>query len=227
MSPLTGITSMATRALAAELAEDFGRRSGQTVQMQSAGGVDVAKRLRAGERFDLVLLAEDALRALAAEGLVQAAGLRAFADSDVVVAVPAGAARPDISSAAALRSAVTAAGRIGYSTGPSGQALLKRFEAWGLLETLRPRLVQAPAGIPVARLLAEGQVDLGFQQRSELVGAPGIEILGALPAEVAILTRFSAALGSTAAPGATDLLDALTAPEAAACKQRHGMAAPD
>jgi molybdate transport system substrate-binding protein len=227
MSPLTGITSMATRALAAELAEDFARRSGQAVQMQAAGGVDVAKRLRAGERFDLVLLAEDALRALAAEGIVQAASLRPFADSDVVVAVPAGAARPDISTAAALREAVLATGRIGYSTGPSGQTLLQRFEAWGLLDRLRPRLVQAPAGVPVARLLAEGQVDLGFQQRSELVGAPGIDILGALPSEVAILTRFSAALAASAAPGATALLEALTAAEAAACKQRHGMAAPD
>ncbi|MEO6278625.1 substrate-binding domain-containing protein [Roseateles sp.] len=226
MHPLTGISSMATRALVAELAQAHVRAqaSGQPVQMQAAGGVDVARRLRAGERFDLVLLAEDALQALCREGHVGA--VHAFADSAVAAAVPAGAVLPPLNDAADLRAAVLAAPLIGYSTGPSGSALLALFERWGLLETLRPRLVQAPAGVPVAALLARGEVQLGLQQRSELLGQPGITLLGDLPQDLALTTRFSAALGPQAAAGAQALLDFLCSPAAAATKRRHGMTEP-
>ncbi|WP_077033772.1 substrate-binding domain-containing protein [Pelomonas sp. KK5] len=224
MQTLTGITSMATRALAADLAARFAEAHGRPVDLQSGGGVDVARRIRAGERFDLVLLAEDALQKLAAEGFVQA--VHSFADSEVVVAVPEGRAAPDISNETALRDAVLTAKTIGYSTGPSGTSLLQRFEAWGLTETLKPRLMQAPTGIPVATLLARGEVDLGFQQRSELQGAPGITLLGALPEAVAIRTRFSAALGADASEGAQALLEFFCAASAADLKLGHGMAPP-
>jgi len=47
-------------------------------------------------------------------------------------------------------------------------------------------------------LLAEGKVDLGFQQRSELIHQAGISLLGDLPAEVAYTTVFSAGVGAAA-----------------------------
>lgn len=224
MSALTAISSMATRKLVAELVQEHQRSSGREVKLEAAGGVAVAMRLRAGERFDCVMLAEDALQALAQEGLV--GEVHAFADSSVAAAVPAGAPPCPIDSEAALRDALLAAPHIGYSTGPSGSAMLQLFDRWGLLAQLQPRLVQAPPGVPVAALLARGEVQIGLQQRSELLGQPGITLLGDLPGAAAITTRFSAALAPNAADGALALLNRLCSPAAAALKRQHGMTEP-
>jgi molybdate transport system substrate-binding protein len=129
---------------------------------------------------------------------------------------------------AGLQAAVRAAGRIGYSTGPSGKALLQLFERWGLAEELRPKLFQASPGVPVGQLVAEGQVDIGFQQRSELQGLRGIRLLGNLPDAVRITTTFSAAIASSAADaaGALAFIDFVNKTEHAALKLTHGMQEP-
>ncbi|HYE41003.1 MAG TPA: substrate-binding domain-containing protein, partial [Ramlibacter sp.] len=110
-------------------------------------------------------------------------------------------------------------------TGPSGVALVKLFERWGIAQELQGRLVQAPPGIPVGALVARGEVALGFQQLSELVHVEGITILGAMPAAVAIDTTFSGAVcaASTQAAAARELLAFMARPEAAETKRRHGM----
>jgi molybdate transport system substrate-binding protein len=148
----------------------------------------------AGERFDLVCLAADALDKLLAAGQLQGPRVD-LVRSAMVVAVREGAPRPEVASEAALREAVLAAPRIGYSTGPSGNHLLALIERWGLKDTLAGRLVQAPPGVPVAQLVASGQAELGFQQNPELAGQAGIAVLGALPGAAAQVTTFSAALG--------------------------------
>jgi molybdate transport system substrate-binding protein len=216
---------MATRSLLAELAAAWQQRSGVAMQLESVGGVDAARRVQAGEAFDLVVLASDAMDKVAAAGHVQGSQRRDLVRSSVAVAVPADAPRPDIASAAALRTAVQAAPRIGYSTGPSGSALLKLVERWGLADTLRERLVQAPPGVPVGRLLAERQVDLGFQQLSELMHLDGIALLGPMPPGCEIDTVFSAApVRSAPHEAVAELLDWLASPDTADTKQRHGMA---
>jgi molybdate transport system substrate-binding protein len=216
---------MATRLLLADLAELWQQRSGVTVHVESVGGVDAARRVAAGEPFDLVVLASDAIAKLQDGGHVHAGSRVDLARSGVAVAVRAGAARPDIGSESALRTAVLAARSIGYSTGPSGTALLQLFERWGLAETLRERLMQAPPGVPVGSMVADGQVELGFQQRSELMHLPGIQLIGEMPAACAIDTTFSAGLcsRSTQAKAARALVQFMQSPATAELKQRHGM----
>jgi molybdate transport system substrate-binding protein len=223
--PLTGISSMATRALLAELAAAFVRQSGRGVQIESVGGVDAARRVAAGEVFDIVALASDAIAKLVGGGHLVAGSEVGIARSCVAVAVREGAPRPDITSEAALKAAVLGARRIGMSTGPSGVQLQRLFERWGIAQQIAPRLVTAPAGVPVGRLVAAGEVELGFQQLSELVSLPGITLLGALPPAVQITTVFSAALGTHTrdAAGARALLAYLSGPDTAAVKQDHGM----
>jgi molybdate transport system substrate-binding protein len=143
----------------------------------------------------------------------------------VAAAVRAGAARPDLSSEAAVREAVLAAPTLGYSTGPSGVALAALFERWGIAETLRARIVQAPPGVPVASLVAQGQVALGFQQLSELLGADGIDIVGPLPPAIQIVTTFSAGIGAASAQAETvrAALAFMAAPACDAAKAAQGM----
>jgi molybdate transport system substrate-binding protein len=222
---ITGISSMATRQVLGELAAAYERQTGVKVIIESVGGVDAAKRLQAGEAFDLVILASDALDRLLAGGQVQPGSRVDLLRSPVAIAVRAGAPRPDVGSEAALRQAVLAARSIGYSTGPSGTHLARLFERWGIADEIRARLVQPPPGVPVGRLVAQGEIELGFQQLSELMHLEGIAVLGTLPPGTDYITTFSAGLchGSAKAAAVQALLRYMTSPETAATKRRHGM----
>ncbi|MBS0341326.1 MAG: substrate-binding domain-containing protein [Proteobacteria bacterium] len=219
---------MATRGLLTELCAAYAQRSGTpvTVTVEAVGGVDAARRVAADEPFDAVFLAADAIARLAAAGKVDAAHQVALVHSGVAVAVPSGAARPDISSELAVRQAVLAAPRIAYSTGPSGVALLALFQRWGIADELNGRLLQAPPGVPVGSLLAHREASLGFQQLSELVGLAGIDLLGPLPQSIRIDTVFTGAActASSQADAVRALLAFLASPECDEAKRRHGMA---
>jgi len=223
-TPLQAISSMATRQLLTELFAAYAQAYGQAVALQAVGGVDAAKRVQAGEAFDLVILASDALDALIAGGHVQP-GRVDLVQSGVAVAVRQGSPLPDLSSAQAFKAAVLAAPSLAYSTGPSGTALLELFKRWGIFETIAPRLVQARPGVPVGSLVAQGEVAIGVQQLSELIHVQGIRIAGPLPPDIQITTVFSAGIArsSERADAVRQLLAFLASPGALAAKQRQGM----
>lgn len=223
---LKGISSMATRQVLADLVAAWQAQGGEPVQIESVGGVDAAQRVQSGEEaFDVVFLASNAIDKLQAAGRVVEGSKVDLVLSSTAVAVPAAAAQPDIASEEAVRAAVLAAPSIGYSTGPSGVALQKLFERWGIADEIKSRIVQARPGVPVGSLIASGEVALGFQQLSELIHVEGIRIVGGLPAAIAIDTVFSAGVvtGSAHADAVQRLLAFMASPEAAAAKRRQGM----
>jgi molybdate transport system substrate-binding protein len=216
---------MATKQLLADLVGDFQRRTQQPVTVESVGGVDAAKRVQAGESFDVVILAANAIDQLIQAGKVLAGSRSDLVKSGVAVAVREGAPQPDIASETALKQAVLSARSLSYSTGPSGVALVKLFERWGIAEQIRERIVQAPPGVPVGSLVARGEVELGFQQLSELIHLHGITVVGPLPAEIQIITTFSAGIAATCAQPSTvkPLIDFLVSPDADPTKRANGM----
>ncbi len=222
---VTGISSMATRPMLARLAAAYERDTGTRVAITSVGGVDAAQRVREGEPFDVVVLASDAIERLAADGHVEPGSRVDVARSRIAVAVASGAPQPDIGTEAALRDAILGAGRIGYSTGPSGTHLTRLFAHWGVADAIAPRIVQAPPGVPVGALIASGDVELGFQQMSELMHVPGIALVGALPAPVQAVTVFAAAIVAVAHDrmAAARFVSYLVSPEAAHIKREYGM----
>lgn len=232
---MRAISSMATRHVLADLAEAAAEAGLPLLQLESVGGVDAAQRVTAGEAFDLVFLADDALQRLAAERHVDQASIAPIVLSEVAVGVPertTGAATYSGGIAFAntdeLRSALREASRIGYSTGPSGTELLRMIDHWGMTDEIGDRLVQARSGVPVARLLAEGEVDLGLQQLSELVGQPGLRILGVLPADCAISTVFAGAVATSSknTGRAAEVLAFFRSDLAASIKSAHSFRAP-
>jgi molybdate transport system substrate-binding protein len=222
---IKGISSMATRQLLAELVADYKKLSDADISIESVGGVDAAKRVQAGETFDVVILASDAIDKLIAAGHVDPTSKVDLVNSGVAVAVKAGTAAPDISSEAAVKQAVLAAKTLSYSTGPSGVALTKLFEHWGIEPQIASRIVKAPPGVPVGSLVAKGEVELGFQQLSELIHLDGISIVGPLPPEIQITTTFSAGVctASTQADAVRAMLAYMASPAATAAKLRQGM----
>ena len=226
-SRISIISSMATRQLLADLVAEFQRTSAQQVAVESVGGVDAARRVQAGEAFDVVVLAANAIGQLTEAGKIVPGSRVDLVKSGVSIAVRSGAARPDIGSEKAVKQAVLSARSLSYSTGPSGMHLVKLFERWGIADTIKSRIVQAPPGVPVGTLVARGEVELGFQQLSELIHLCGIDVLGPLPPAIQIITTFSAALAvaSIQAAAVRMLLDFMVSPAALEAKLRNGMEA--
>jgi molybdate transport system substrate-binding protein len=225
MTAIRAISSMATREVLRDLAAMYGKLANVQLELESVGGIDAAKRVQGGEAFDIVFLASDAIDKLQAAGKVVAASRVDIVRSGVSVAVKSGSPRPSIATEEALKRAMVDASTIGYSTGPSGTALLKLVDRWGIADQVRAKLVQAPPGVPVGSLVAQGKVALGFQQLSELIHQDGIDIVGPMPKPAEIITIFSGAIctTSTRREAAHDLLAFMASPAAADAKHRQGM----
>ena len=138
----------------------------------------------------------------------------------------AGARKPDISSAAALKAALLAARAIVLSSGPSSVYLADLFQRMGIAAAIGSKIVQIGPGLPVAAALARGEGEIGFTQVSELKSAPGIDFLGPLPAKDpahhGVVGR--AACGRAGAGGAARaLVEFLRGPHAAEVIRRSGM----
>nr|WSX48779.1 substrate-binding domain-containing protein [Streptomyces sp. NBC_00974] len=225
---ISGLSSMATRPLLAELSEHIRLVHGLPVRFEAAGGVEIARRVREGAEADLLVLAEGALTALEEEGYLLAGTARPLWISQVVAAVPAGSPVPALDSDSDLRAVLRSAKKIAYSTGPSGTALLDLIGRMGLADALAGRLVQAPPGVPAGSLLSCGRADLAFQQHSELMDLPGVVIAGPLPGDTAISSTFSGGvLTSASHPGpALEVLDLFGSDTGAKTARARGMRAP-
>jgi molybdate transport system substrate-binding protein len=219
------LSTQATQEAYLELVAQFEKASGHKVTTDFTGTLNVQKRLAAGERYDLIIMAGPAIDEQIKLGKALAGSRADIAKSGVGLAVRKGAAKPDIGSAEALKKTLLAAKSIGYSTGPSGLYMLSVFEKLGIAGEIKGKLKQTPSGVFVGTLIASGETEVGFQQISELAHFAGIDYVGPLPGELQRMTVFSSGIhaGATQADAARALVKFLTAPAAAAVIRKHGL----
>jgi molybdate transport system substrate-binding protein len=218
------MSSAAIKPVYLELVPGFEQASGHKVVTRWIPGVDLLKRVKEGESSDIVIMQSRDIDELTKAGRIQAGSRVDLATSVVGVAVRAGAARPDISTADALKRALLAATCISYSTGPSGVYVIQLFERLGIADALKGKIRQVK-GEAAGAAVARGEADIAFQQVSELLPVPGIDFLGPLPAEIQKVTVFSAGLQVTAKQpdAARALIKFLTSPAAAPVAKKWGM----
>jgi molybdate transport system substrate-binding protein len=219
------LSTQATEEAYRELVPQFEKTSGHKVTTVFTGTLGAMKRLADGESYDLVIMSGPSIDELTKSGKIVAGSRVDFAKSGVGVAVRKGAPKPDISSSEALKKTVLAAKAIGYSTGPSGNYVVTLFQKMGIADQVRPKLKQTPTGVFVGTLIASGEVDLGFQQVSELIHFAGIDYVGPLPADVQFITVFASGIqaGAKEADAAKALVKFITAPAAANVIKKHGL----
>jgi molybdate transport system substrate-binding protein len=220
---IQAIASNAVREPYRELIPIFEKETGHKVTVDWGGTVDIVKRVAGGEVADIVVIPAARIDDFVKQGRL--AGRIDLAKSGVGIAVRAGAARPDISSAAALKNTLLSAKSVVLSSGPSSVYLPTLFQKMGIADALKPKIIQIGPGLGVGDTIARGEGEIGFTQMSELMSVKGVDYLGPLPAEIQFTTVFSAGVhtAAPAADAARALLKFLTGPEAAQVLRHHGM----
>ncbi|TMJ73244.1 MAG: ABC transporter substrate-binding protein, partial [Alphaproteobacteria bacterium] len=185
------LSAGALRPLLQDLAPDFEKSSGNrlTFDFATAGGVE--ERVASGEAVDVALLTEPRIKKLAGEGKIAKDSIALIGRAKIGLAVKKGAPRPDIGSVEAFKRTLLAAGSVGYTDpatgGTSGIHIASVFERLGIASELKPKLrpIAGSAGHPpsVGGAVALGVAEIGLQPISEMMGIPGIDIVGAIPAE--------------------------------------------
>jgi molybdate transport system substrate-binding protein len=205
------MTSGAFTAAYLELAPKFERDTkSKVVTLATSMGVgadSIPSRLERGETVEIVIVADAALDEMIRAGRVVAGSRVPLARSSIGMAVRAGAPVPDISSVEALKRTLLNAKSIAYSASVSGEYLSKELlPRLGIAEKVGPKLRRIERE-RVGAVVARGEAEVGFQQKSELLPVPGIQYVGPLPDEVQRVTIFSAGVAATAKePGAARAL---------------------
>jgi molybdate transport system substrate-binding protein len=219
------LSSQAIKEAYLAFAPEFERTSGHKLNTTWNGTVDILKKLRAGEVFDLVVLVTPSMETMIKEGKIVGSSRVDLVRSGIAIAVPKSAPKPDISSTDAVKRALLAAEGIGYSSGPSGVFLESLFKKWGIWDQVAAKIKQTPPGTPVGSILARGDVDIGFQQVSELLLYPGIQYVGPVPQEMDTVSVFAGGVHTAAKQpdAARELITFISSPAALPYIKKTGM----
>jgi molybdate transport system substrate-binding protein len=162
------------------------------------GETSIPNRLKRSEVVDIVIVAQPVLQQFIADGLVLDEGKAVLARSVIAMAVRAGAPKPDISSADALRRTLLAARSIGYSASESGKYFTGELsQRLGIAAEVLPKSRLVGGGERVGAVIARGELELGFQQLSELLPVPGIAHITPLPPELQKVSLFAAGVAAS------------------------------
>jgi molybdate transport system substrate-binding protein len=228
-APITVFVGGAMTEPLQEAGEAFTRTTGRRIVYVSDTTGVLQKRLAAGEKADLVIVAGPVMDVMIKEHRVVAGSRVDLARALIGVGVRVGAAAPDLSTADSFRAALLAARSISYVTpavgGTSGTYIAGLLERMGIAEAMKARTVYRTLGSAVADAVAAGEAELGITFTSELQQNPGVKVAGRLPPSIQLLTIYAGAVASGAPNGdaAGALLRALTGPEWRATLTRAGL----
>jgi len=185
----------------------------------------IPMRLERGEPADVLIMVGYALGDLVTKGKVIADSRVDLVKSPIGIAVKSGAPKPDISSADAVKRTLLAAKSIAYSDSASGVYVsTEMFQRLGISDEMKDKARKIPA-TPVGEIVAHGDAEIGFQQISEMLPVPGIDIVGQLPAELQKITVFSAGIATVSKEpeAGKALIKFLASPAASATIAKSGM----
>lgn len=223
------VASAALKAAYGDAIPRFEAATGHRVAPEWSSSRVIHTRVLAGEAYDVVIIAsilgEDLVQDLVRKGRIVPGSERVFAKSGIGVAVRAGAPKPDIGSADALRKALLDAKSVAYSAGASGAYIETMLKRLGVYDQVKARTVAVKPSEPVGDVVARGDAEIGFHQISELLPVKNIQIVGPLPAEVQNTTVYSGGIGAGArsAAAAKALVEFLSTPPVTTSLEKFGL----
>jgi molybdate transport system substrate-binding protein len=222
------LTAGAFRQVVVALVPAYEKQSGNTVVVENDTAGGLQKKIEGGEAFDVAVITPAVLKELTASGKIAAGSSVNVASVGVGVVVKEGAAKPDISTVEAFKSALLAAKSVAYidpaSGGSSGIYIDKLLERLGIADQIRPK-AKLKKGGHVADLIVSGEAELGLHQISEIVPVKGAALVGPLPTEIQNTTTYAAGLSASTQnkAAAQALMQVFSGAEAAAVLKSKGM----
>jgi molybdate transport system substrate-binding protein len=219
------------RAAVTALIPGFEKASGHTVKATFGSGGGTKDRVIKGDAFDVPIV-QPPLDPVIASGHVLKESETPLAVAPIAVAVKAGAAKPDISTAEAVKTMLLAAKSITYPNvegsaagGAAGISINQTLAKLGIADAVRSKVKPARTGFETAKMVASGEAEIGIVFLSEMIHEPGITIAGNLPRDISTPTQLIGFLSVHAkdAAAARALLTYLSGPQAAAVYKDVGM----
>jgi molybdate transport system substrate-binding protein len=207
-----------------ELGPQFEKATGNKLVATLGTTAQLKSRIDGGEAFDVTLMTKGTLDDLAAQGKIADAPRAAIAHAGIGVAVRRGAAKPDLSSSDAFKRAMLSAKSIGYvDQTPTAANLKIVFAKLGIADEVQSKI--KPLHIQVGDAVANGDVEIGLTQISEILSYSGVDLAGPLPADIQTYTTFSAGVSAASknVDAAAALIKFLTAPAALPVIKAKGM----
>ena len=229
MPELKVYSTIGVRSAAEELLAQFEKSSGHKLAITWGTAPMLVKRIEDGETADVLILSRAGMDTLIKQGKMAPGSDVTLASSGVGIAVKAGAPKPNISTAEALKQTLLSAKSIAYSEpsagGASGVYFAKLLERMGIAEQMKPKTKYPPPGGFSANLLLTGEAELAVQQKPELLHVAGAEIVGMLPGDLNLVTEFAAgiAANSKTADAGKTLIEMLQSPRSAAMFRSKGL----
>jgi molybdate transport system substrate-binding protein len=217
------LASTAVKTTLEELGPQFEKATGNKVEFDFAPAAILKTKIDQGTAFDVAILTVPVTDSLAGAGKIDTARTT-IAHSGIGVAIHKGAPKPDISTTEAFKRTLLDAKSVGFTAaGATGAYLKTLFEKLGIADELKPKLklLQGAAG----EAAANGDVEIGMTQISEILPYANAELVGPLPSEVQSYTYFSAAVSAASreADVAKAFIKFLAAPAALAVIKAKGM----
>ena len=228
MADIKVLTTGAFKQVVAALVPEFERTTGHKIALDNGTVGQLQKRVDGGEAFDVLVLSPRGIEDYIKQGKIVAGSNANLARVGVGVMTRAGAAKPDVSTVEAFKQALLNARSVGYidpaSGGSSGIYVAGLLERLGIIDRIKPK-AKLQSGGHVSDLVKAGEAEIGIHQISEIVGQPGVTLIGPLPNDIQNYTTYAVGLSSAckAPDAARGFIKLLTGPAAAAALKSKGM----
>lgn len=220
------LVSNGIRAVMEDVRPQAERTIGHPLAMDFNSSTALKQKIDAGDAFDVAIVTSDLMSELVKEGKIASGSSSGIARSGIGVGVRHGAAKPDIRTPEALKQTVLKAKSITFAQdGASAAFVVKMFEKFGIAEQVKSKAILEQGSTRAAARVADGSAELIFTLVSEILPAPGVDLVGPLPAEVENYISMSAGVGSKAheADASKALIKFLAGPGILATLKAKGM----
>jgi molybdate transport system substrate-binding protein len=190
------LVSNGIRAVIEELRPQAERVIGHPLTLEFNSSSALRKKIEAGDAFDVAILTSDVLEDLTKAGKIASGSGAGIARSGIGVGIRAGAHKPDIRTAAAVKQTLLNAKSFTFAQdGASRVYIVKMLDRFGIADQVKSKIVLEQGSTRAAARVADGSAELILTLVSEILPAPGVELVGPLPAEVQNYISMSAGVG--------------------------------
>ena len=209
-----------------EIRPQWEKAAGHPLSFEFGTTAALKQRIESGEPFDVTVLTSDAIADLIKDGKVAASSRQELARCGIGIGQRAGAPKPDIRTVDALKRTLHNAKSITFAeAGASRTYLDKMFAQFGMADEMKAKTILTPSSVGSNQLVSQGKAEYILTLVSEILPAPGVELVGPLPADVQSYVNFAAGMSAMQAniEGRNALLKFLKNPSVAPVFKAKGL----